>query len=245
MAIYPFDSLGGGLDAAAAQAACEAAIAAADLPSAAEVATAVGAQAACAAAITAANLPTAAQVATAVGAQAACAAAITAANLPTAAQVATAVGAQAACAAAIVAANLPTAVQVAEEVGSSSTVSTLMESACKNAVGGNGRTAGSGVSTGAGTTGDLGLLSFFGPGEGMTWAVYGWHIRVYGAASDVAIVSGSTTVNLGRSMPAGAVNAVAWPFPLYLLGDNEVMTFTKTSGASVELTVFAAPFLVV
>lgn len=170
--------------------------------------------------------------------QAACSAALAEAGLPTAAEIATAVDAGAACASAIAAAGLPTAEEVADAVASSSDMALMVRDACSQVIGASGRTVGTGTATGATTSGNLNFFSFFPPGEGQAYVVYGWHLRVYGAASDVAIVSGEQTIYLGRSMPIGAVSVVTSPFPLYTLDDNAVITFAKTSGASVELTLW-------
>jgi hypothetical protein len=119
----------------------------------------------------------------------------------------------------------------------------LVEAAVRGAL---NISTGTGTATGAGTTGSFPFSPLAsGPGGSYSWAVYGWHIMVYGAASDVAIVCGGITYYLGRSMPVGATPAVSSTFPLYAFQDDAAITFLKTSGASVELTLYCAPIFVV
>lgn len=199
-------------------------------------------QAAAAAAITAANLPTAAQVATAVGAQAACAAAITAAagvaipsvvqiqsGLATSASIAalpTDADVQTACAAAITAADLPnTTAAAVEGLGIGGNIPGFVK---ELAVGTTPLHTTVTVS-GAGTTGTLIAT----PGGGLKIYVVAVLVSCTVAASTFRMDGTGASTMGTHSILQNDNLSLSLPF-LYIVssGAGSNLTYTKTTGAT-------------
>lgn len=225
------------------QPAAAAAIAAANLPTAAQVATAVDAQARCDAAIAAR------QASFTTWAQTGSAAAITAASLPTAAQVATAVDAQAKCAAAIAAASLPTAAQIAAtlaaDAGFLAAVANKLQETLDNGNVSDSAIADEIVRRVVGVTPQRTEVTLSGaPTSGTILAAPGGGLRNYIIACWISVTVGTSTTqfvstggdtmgahvtpqngNFSMTAPAGG--------DIFFSGVNTAITMTKTTGNTV------------